>query len=294
MRATSLWWALVLTASVVVGQPLAYGYSDVPPVYPPKTKTTTVGFELYRDYLIVVHGSAGPLKGLNFLLDTGATPSVLDTRLAAKLHLDSEPIDIAVLNGSVSGGTATAPTLDLGPIHRNNLPVLIEDLSFLQKALPVQIDGMIGLDMLGSSAFVLDYTRHELRFGPVPAMPVSIPLQMNQGLAILDATINHAPVHLLLDTGSPSLILFDASATPTAKPDSAASTPPKAIGDVERREVHLNSLRLGAADFGREQAFLIQTHKDPTHNFDGLISPAALGITQIAIDLSRGTLAFTR
>ena len=37
-----------------------------------------VPFKLYRGYVIVVRGSIGNLKNLNFLIDTGAVPSVLD------------------------------------------------------------------------------------------------------------------------------------------------------------------------------------------------------------------------
>ena len=46
-----------------------------------------VPFKLYRGYVIVVRGSIGGLKNLNFLVDTGAVPSVVDARIARKLHL---------------------------------------------------------------------------------------------------------------------------------------------------------------------------------------------------------------
>jgi hypothetical protein len=117
----------------------------------------TVSFDLYHGYLIVARGSAGPLKGLTFLLDTGASPTVLDPRLARKLHLEQFPASISVLGGSVQAEMAIVPSLNFGPMQRDNISVLIEDLSFLQKALPVRVDGVIGLDVLGQSAFVIDY-----------------------------------------------------------------------------------------------------------------------------------------
>src|ERR1700742_4519455 len=95
----------------------------------------TIKFELYQDYLMVVRGSAGTLKGLTFLIDTGASPSVLDLRLAEKLHLMQSAAALAVIGGSVQAGTAIVPSLNLGPISRENVPVLIEDLSFFRKAL---------------------------------------------------------------------------------------------------------------------------------------------------------------
>jgi hypothetical protein len=153
----------------------------------PPPVESTVKFDLYHDYLIVARGSAGPLKGLTFLIDTGASPSVLDPRLAQKLHLQQSPASIAVVGGSVPAGTAIVPSLNLGPIRRENVPVLIEDLSFFQKALPVRIDGVIGLDVLGQSAFLIDYGARQIHFGSHVVLPISIPLRLVKGLAIVDA-----------------------------------------------------------------------------------------------------------
>jgi Aspartyl protease len=292
MRRHTVQVLVVLTALTFAGQQAAQGYGTVGSDRPPKA---TVSFDLYRDYLIIVRGSVGPLHGLNLLLDTGASPSVIDPRLAEKLHLNVAPTDVAVLSGNVRAGTATVPSLQLGPIRRDNLPVLIEDLSFLQKALPIQVDGMVGLDVLGSSVFVIDYPSREIRFGPAPSMSLSIPFQMKDGLPILDAAVNHVAVHLLLDTGSPSLILFEETAiTVIGSKITGPQPPPKHIGDSRSKQLHLTSFKLGEAEFGREPALQVQSHKDAGHDFDGLMSPAALGITRVAVDLGRGTLAFAR
>jgi hypothetical protein len=287
-------WSLVaLTVLVVAGQPAARGYRETGLDRP--ARTTRVGFDLYRDYLIVVRGSVGPLKGLNFLLDTGATPSVLDPRVAGKLHLEISPTGIAVLNGSVQGGEATVPSLQFGPIRKENLPVLVEDLSFLQNAVPVRIDGIVGLDVLGQSAFVIDYPSREIRFGSSPSMRDSIPLQMKGGLAIVDAMVNHAPVHLLLDTGASSLIIFEEAQNPALAGNAGEAQPTsRTIGDFERKQLRSISLSLGKAEFGHEPAFMVHNRRDAGHDFDGLISPAALGITSLAVDLARGEVAFTR
>ena len=46
-----------------------------------------IPFKLYRSYAIVVRGSIGGVRNLNFLIDTGSVPSVLDRRIAQKMHL---------------------------------------------------------------------------------------------------------------------------------------------------------------------------------------------------------------
>jgi predicted aspartyl protease len=284
MRGHAFCWFSLLTVLLIAGEPPARGYGN---------QHDTVHFDLYRDYLIVVRGSAGPLKGLNFLLDTGASPTVLDRRVAEKLHLDQLPASIAVVGGSVEAAQATAPTLEIGPARRDNFHVLVEDLSFFQKALPVRIDAVVGLDLLGQSAFEIDYAARQILFGPVPLLPNSLPLRLQAGLPIVEAQVNHLSAHLMVDTGASALILFEPS-TPRPMRVSEVRPAPGTIGEFDRKQVWLPSLRLGEAEFGKEPAFLVHSRSDGTQDFDGLMSPVALGITKLAIDLGRGLLTFSR
>jgi predicted aspartyl protease len=275
MRGHIFGWLGLLTVLATAGKPLA--------------AEQTVRFELYRDYLIVARGSAGPLRDLNFVVDTGASPSVLDRRVAQKLHLPESPASIAVIAGNVGAGQSVAPSLELGPLRRDNLPVLIADLSFFQKAFPVRIDGMIGLDLLGQGPFLIDYRSREIRFGSLPNLVNSLPMHLRDGLPIVDAELDHLPAHLLLDTGAASLVLFGPPQPPSPKPMKISVT----IGEFDRNKIWLQSLRLGEAEFGREAAFVV---RGPTkaHDFDGLMSPASLGINRVGMDLERGVLVFSR
>jgi predicted aspartyl protease len=256
----------------------------------------TVKFDLYHDYLIVATGSAGPLKSLNFLIDTGASPSVLDLRLAQKLHLLQSPASIAVVGGSVQAGTAIAPSLNLGPIRRQNVPVLVEDLSFFQKALPVRVDGVIGLDLLGQSAFIIDYGARRIQFVAHAVFPVSIPLRVVHGLAMVDAVVNDFPAQMLVDTGASSLLLF-ARDTPGPVKElkvNAGRPANPTIGDFAHTQLSLHNLKLGQIEFRQTTACLVHDSGHQERGFDGLISPPALGMRKIAIDLARGELGFSR
>jgi predicted aspartyl protease len=284
MRGHAFCWFSLLTVLLMAGEPPARGYGN---------QRDTVHFDLYRDYLIVVRGSAGPLKGLNFLLDTGASPTVLDRRVAEKLHLEQLPASIAVVGGSVEAAQATAPTLEVGRARRDNFHVLVEDLSFFQKALPVRIDAVVGLDLLGQSAFEIDYTARQILFGPVPLLANSLPLRLQAGLPIVEAQVNHLSAHLMVDTGASSLVLFEPSAPRPMRVSEVRPTP-GTIGEFDRKQVWLPSLKLGEAEFGKEPAFLVRSRSEGPQDFDGLMSPAALGITKLAIDLGRGLLTFSR
>jgi hypothetical protein len=66
------------------------------------------------------------------------------------------------------------------------------------------------------------------------------------------------------------------------------------IGEAQRKPLKLRSLRLGTEEFGKEPAFVIPDGSHGGHAFDGLISPAGLGMRRVAIDLERGEVAFSR
>jgi hypothetical protein len=244
----------------------------------------------------VVRGSAGPEKDLNFLLDTGVSNTVMDRRLAQKLRLVELPGVLAGINGRVAAGRAIAPSLQVGPTRRDDLPVVIEDLSFFQKALPVRIDAVIGLDVVGHGAFEIDYRSRQLNFGPLPSLKDSVRLRMSGGLPFVDAELNQTSVHLILDTGASSLILFGPKTPTPASPVkiSAVLQSSNTMGQFDGKSLWVRSLRLGQVEFQREPAFLVQSHPDATKDFDGLVSPALLGITKVAIDLDQGVVAFSR
>jgi Aspartyl protease len=239
----------------------------------------SVRFQLYQGYLIVVHGSMGAVKNLNIFLDTGATRVLLDSRVARKLNLRGEAsVSIVRLDRRTPSEETNLPSLEIGPLKRSNLRVVTTDLSFYEKVIPVRIDAVVGLDVLGQRPFVIDYPARIIRFEPAPAMQVSLPLRLDQGLAVFDAEIDHTPVHLLFDTGAGFIVLFN-KATPRAP---------------EEKKVWLRTLRLGAEEFGQKPALLTRNPKPSQLDVDGLMSPAALGISRVAVDLKAGVLAFSR
>ncbi|HEV2135527.1 MAG TPA: retropepsin-like aspartic protease [Terracidiphilus sp.] len=257
--------------------------------------TETIPFDLYQGYFTVVHGSIGPLKNLNFFLDTGTRPAVLDTRIAKKLHLRAEdPATISIVGGKVAAQWATLPSLEIGPVHRSNLPIVITDLSFFRKTVPVRIDAIVGLDLFVGKPFLIDYSARKIRFEAAPALSVSVPMRLDHGFAVFDAEIDHKPVHLLLDTGAASLILFTKT-TPQSTPSRRhAVLRPQEIGKFESKHVSLPLLKLGTAQFRKKNALLTLNPNPSQADYDGLISPAALGLSQVAVNVEEGTLAFRR
>jgi Aspartyl protease len=110
---------------------------------------------------------------------------------------------------------------------------------------------------------------------------------------MVTAELNDVSARLLLDTGASSLILF--GKTPLSlSPVSAVEHSSNRMGQFERKQVMLSSLRLGQTEFRQQPAFLVQSRGDGTADFDGLMSPALLGITRLVIDVGRGVVEFNR
>ena len=66
---------------------------------------------LYWGYLVIVEGSIGNVQKLNFLVDTGAYPSVVDQKIAHDLGLAEEPGRVNLSNKSVQTRVVVLPSL---------------------------------------------------------------------------------------------------------------------------------------------------------------------------------------
>ncbi len=127
--------------------------------------TMKLPIRVYWGYLVIVEGSIGDVHKLNFLVDTGAYPSVVDQKIAHDLKLAEQPERVNLWNKSVQARQVVLPSLSLGPVRVESIPVLAEDLSFLQKALGFKVDAIVGLDVLRKSSFTINYKAKEILFG---------------------------------------------------------------------------------------------------------------------------------
>jgi len=260
------------------------------------TETDRLEFDLYRGYLIVVRGSAGGLNHLNLLVDTGADPTILDQKLARRLQLQRRDARIALLNNTVASESAVLPELVVGPLRTSKLPVLVQDLSFLEKGLQVRIDAVIGLDALGQNGFTIDYTSKKIYFGPPATMPFSAILQFVHGFVTVDVNLNGQPFRLLVDTGASSLMLF-ATRIQDQIPDLQLKNlklSANLAGGFERKQVLLHDVSIGNVKLGQTAAFVVNDQEDPGRDFDGLISLPSLGFKAVAFDFERGVIGWSR
>jgi predicted aspartyl protease len=255
-----------------------------------------IPFRTYRDYLVVVQGALGGKLRRNLIIDTGTDPSVIDSRVAQELHMGGVVGKLAVHDQVVDAQQAVVPSVQIGTLRAESLPVLIRDLGFLEKDLGIRIDGVIGLDVLSLSNFSVDYTTKRIVFGAAPVNGSSAPLQSTPPWLTVAMEVNGVSIHLLLDTAASGIILFQ-SRIRNRLPELISLGERMSSnmgGELRLQRVILARTKFGETDFGQENAFVVEDQIEESREFDGLLAPSALGLKQIAIDFQRHTFSWTR
>lgn len=249
----------------------------------------TIPVKVYRGFLVVAEGQfGGALEHQKFVLDTGTAPSILNRRIAKQLGLALTSGHETGMSGDHSSDVTVLPELDIGPIRVLSLPVVVMDLSRLERDLGFPIAGQLGLDVLGNFSFRLDYKLNVLDFGEVEPKGLSVPLDPGSSLAVLRVTVAGQSIRLLVDTGTNRLVIFGRrSGLPLPKPFFVPAREPRMAAGLTI-ETHQVDLQMANAKFSVDKAYLIPRSEDSL--FDGVVGVRALGIQAIAFDSKSRTL----
>ncbi|MBI3880901.1 MAG: aspartyl protease family protein, partial [Verrucomicrobia bacterium] len=161
----------------------------------------------FRDGFIwveVAPARTGP--PLNFLLDTGASVSVLDQRVVGRLGLKlAERVRVTGVQTSVTGHWPQRVALKLGDVA---LPrdLLALDLTKLGRACATPMDGLVGADFFRGKAVQIDFAARVVRLlTPEQARRVegeSVALDIRScGMRVPVGVNGQKPQWLRLDTG---------------------------------------------------------------------------------------------
>jgi predicted aspartyl protease len=238
----------------------------------------------------------GGLEKLKFLIDTGAVPSVVDRRIAHKLRLVGARNQVSVYNQNLETQEVVVPSVELGPIRTASLPAVVEDLSSVEENLGVRIDAIIGLDVLGSSNFCIDYEAKKISFGrsgdPFPSPELVVPFQVGPGSLFVKMEVQGEPLRLMVDTGAKSLMLFEnrVKGRLPVLPVLGQETTANLGGAFPTRKVQLAEARLGRKEMGRLTAYFMDVLSDARIDFDGLLGVTSLGFTRVAFDFKHQTI----
>lgn len=248
-------------------------------------------FELCQDHLVVIEGSVGRMEDLRFLVDTGATRTRIDDRVARHLGLGlvGPPRPFAALSGRGHAYGVVLPSIQFGPIRVGRVSSLATDLPDIFGC--GRVDAILGSDLLRQRSFEIDYKRRRLTFGRVPDQRPSLPLATVVPLLSVEVTIDGRPFRLMLDTAASNVVLY---------PNRLRARLPKfrirgrkevslATGRSTVTEVDLPDVRLGSTPWpGR--AYLVDVTSEAYDGVDGVLGGAGAALERMAFDFETSRL----
>ena len=254
-------------------------------------------FELSAGYLIVVEGRIETLNKLRFVLDTGATRSVVDRKIADRLRVRRRQGQRQVLSFDkiVTLDQAEFQDVQFGPVRLANLSMLVDDLARFSD-LGRDVDVIIGMDLLRMRNFAIDYDSMEVLFSPPDhagfgPVPESEPLFFT-----VKILIQEHPVNLVVDSGIEGVLLYEnrlLETVPNLKIE-GRTTPTRLGSRLRAKWATLPSLRIGTTN-GETRVLLVNS--PPAHilrGIDGYIGTASLGARRIEFNFTTKTLTLRR
>src|ERR1700760_2553776 len=80
-----------------------------------KGQKTVISFDLYNGNLIIIKATVGSIKNVNFILDTGTSPTALNQTTADLLNVRGTSGVLQTLNGTIQVQTVMLPPIQIGP-----------------------------------------------------------------------------------------------------------------------------------------------------------------------------------
>jgi hypothetical protein len=256
---------------------------------------STIPFKLTNGFLIVVQGYIGTLGPVKFILDTGSTSSMVDTRIAQKLSLPFQNGLIFNFDREVQISWIRLPDLQVGPLHSRNLRVMVGTLSRWSE-LAGGIDGVLGLDVLTlSSRMQINFATMQITFsmsdkhdlsaattGPPATLAFSIPL-----------SIHGQSVRVVADTGAHDLFLFaDRLRRHVPQEHWTDNGRPASAGQLPGKLVHVAGLKAANIDLEGSTFLMERAPSALPENIDGFLGVSLLHASIVDFDFQGGTLRF--
>lgn len=252
-------------------------------------KPDEVPFKLVQGFGIVVRGEIGSMKDMNFLLDTGAVPSVLGQRAASQMGIRGARGSLMLLNKDSQAEYVTIDEVRMGWIQADHLPMVVVDLAHLEQRLGTRIDVIIGLDFFVGQDISIDYKHRKITRGLSGQARHAVAAETFSAAGapywVLPISLGGQALRVLLDTGANDVGLFTRPATRSFKLVSSGTIAHESATTNEKAAT-LPSITLVMSDdkFKNQVAVVVGDAPDALREIDGVLGPTALGITRIELD----------
>lgn len=239
----------------------------------------TIPADFTEDGIVVRVTIAG--QGLDFLVDSGASNTVIDSGVAGRLGLKLHGVYRGVFGGEYTESETRVADFALGDIHARN---------FALSALPLDLEvtntkrvvGLLGSDFFMSGRIHVSFKDSTLTMeSPAMAVPstwMKIPVDVLDGVPMTKAAFNGVDGHFILDLGAFETILY---------PHYFAKFKPKSRGDVmgqveviggvsDYHEFVFGRFDFGTSAYSGQKVLVPDGHSIEDISYDGLIGRSFL------------------
>lgn len=170
----------------------------------------TVPFE-YPSSEIVIQATINGTRELRFIVDTGATQSIIDKTIARQIGtLTASNLSMTTGAGSIQTEALKVDKLTIGDLQLNNIPFATADLSTFGVAQAARPAGLIGANVLKRFLMTIDYENQKLTFADptkvvIPEGATTVNTKPSLGMAGMAVEGNidgKQKVTFLIDTGA--------------------------------------------------------------------------------------------
>lgn len=255
----------------------------------PVSGRVEIPFELYNGNLVIVKATIGSVRNVNMILDTGTSPSAISNEMADRLKLPGKAEALVTLKGTIPARSVVLPRIEIGPLHAESARVLVQDLGFMERSLGILLGGIVGLDVLSSGSFTIDYQRRKIAFGPIPRGEKVLPFATTVPFLSVRAKIGGQEVRLLVDSGTWGLQVYrDRLQVGREQLRLDANASISTAGGMTRVSWLRTPVALGKNDLGMRDVAVADAESDPQDEFDGLMGFARMGFRKVSFDFERG------
>ena len=244
-----------------------------------------------HQHLVVVRGSANGISDLNLVIDTGATYTVISRQLAKRMKIRTDNVSAVSWGRNVDVRTGKLAEFAIGEAIFEDVEIRIGDLAL---ARGMQVDVLVGLDLLKRTNVTIDYASQTLILGSNREFAEQAAFYPNLPFLLIRLEVQGKQLALVLDTGSPYLIFFRreiAGRVDMIRTKERARIA-HAAGNLDLQKIILGETRLGERSLGAVSAYWIDASSTPYGGADGIFSPTSLGLQRLHLDFQSNRISW--
>lgn len=221
-------------------------------------------------------------RGLDFVLDSGASGIFIDPGVAAQLGLKTYGKNSETIGGNLDISQTIVPLVTIGNLQMKNVVFNVAPSGGEESAGTYTV-GLIGYDFLASAIIGVDFKNQTVTAYPPGVSPThdvvyKVPVQLDDGVPRVSASFEGVSGNFLMDLGAYRTILYPyyVKKLPSATNIQNDEIVEFVGGDVDMSQYVLQDFEFGGIKFPDGKYLVPQDSTADVDGYDGIIGRDAL------------------